>query len=113
MDAGGDGNNPAEESGLEESGVEESATPLGPEVWAMVLNVIKARTSKVEFDKWIAPLKFVAEVNGSVLILARTKFDLDRVDAEYRRDIMAAWKHIDAQDRTVKLQCWEAAPSDV
>lgn len=79
----------------------------------MVRGLIKARTSKAEFEKWIAPLRFVAEVDGSVLILARTKFDLDRVHSEYRRDILSAWKHIDSQGRSVKLQCWETAPNDV
>ena len=113
MDVEGDGKNHAGEAGFGGTGVVENSTSLGPEVWSMVLGVIRERTSKAEFDKWIAPLKFVAEVNGSVLILARTKFDLDRVDAEYRRDIMSVWKHIDAQDRSVKLQCWENAPSDV
>ena len=98
---------------MEESGIAEGSTPLGPEVWSMVRDVIKTRTSKAEFDKWIAPLRFVAEVDGSVLILARTKFDLDRVDSEYRRAITRVWGHIDAQGRTVKLQCWETAPKDV
>jgi chromosomal replication initiator protein len=98
---------------MEESGIMDNSTPLGPEVWSMVRRVIKARTNKAEFDKWIAPLRFVAEVDGSVLIVARTKFDLDRVDSEYRRDIMSAWKRIDALGRSVKLQCWETAPEDV
>ena len=98
---------------MEESGILENSTPLGPEVWSMVRNVIKARTNKAEYDKWIAPLRFVAEVDGRVLIVARTKFDLDRVDAEYRRTIMSTWKRIDAQGRSVKLQCWETAPEDV
>jgi len=98
---------------MEESGILENATPLGPEVWSRVCRVIKAGTSKAEYDKWIAPLRFVAEVDGKVLILARTKFDLDRVDSEYRRAIMSAWKRIDALDRSVKLQCWETASEDV
>lgn len=98
---------------MEKSGKMENSTPLGPEIWSMVRSLIKARTSKAEYDKWIAPLRFVAEVDGQVLIVARTKFDLDRVDSEYRRTITSAWKRIDAQRRSVKLQCWETAPEDV
>ena len=62
---------------MEKSGKMENSTPLGPEIWSMVRSLIKARTSKAEYDKWIAPLRFVAEVDGQVLIVARTKFDLN------------------------------------
>ena len=93
--------------------VVEGSKAHGPEIWAMVREVIKGRMSKTEFEKWIAPLKFVAEVDNCVLILARTKFDLDRVDAEYRRAITTVWKRIDAQERSVKLQCWETASRDI
>jgi len=98
---------------MAKSDIKANSTSLGPEVWARVRTAIEAKTSKVEFEKWIAPLRFVAEVDGSVLILARTKFDLDRVDTEYRREILSTWKHIDAQGRSVRLQCWETAPRDV
>lgn len=86
----------------------------GPEVWERVCARLKAEMNNTaEYEQWIDTLRFIAEVDGSVLIVARTQFAFDRVHSDYKRDIQRAWKALDPKARSVRLECWSTASSDI
>lgn len=78
----------------------------GPEIWKRVCAKLRGLLDVTEYDKWLATLRFLAEIDGSVLIVAKTKFACDRVNADYKRQIQRIWKDIDPKSRPVRLECW-------
>ena len=90
-----------------------SVPAQGPEVWAHVCHQLSVKMDAAEYQKWIAPLRFIAEVDGKALIAARTKFAFDRVHSEYKRRIETVWKSLDPKARGLRLECWPTAPADI
>lgn len=85
----------------------------GPEVWKRVCAQLSLLFDTDEYNKWIATLRFLADVDGTVLIVARTQFAFDRVHAQYKRLIQRAWQDTDPRGRPVRLECWSSLPSDL
>lgn len=85
----------------------------GPEIWKRVCARLSIELDTAEYDKWISSLRFISEVDGSMLIAAKTKFDFDRVNTQYKRDIQRTWHGLDPKERAVRLECWSAISSDV
>ncbi|MFN7163762.1 MAG: chromosomal replication initiator protein DnaA [Hyphomonas sp.] len=81
----------------------------GQRVWEDVLAVLESRLSREEFDRWIAELRLVAELDGEMLLAAKDPVGLDRVSAQYKREIERLWTGMDPQSRPIKLICWRTA----
>ena len=85
----------------------------GPEVWKRVCARLFVDLTQAEYDKWISSLRFISEVDGSVLIAARTKFAFDRVNTQYKRAIERAWTSLDPKRRSIRLECWTSTSGDI
>lgn len=85
----------------------------GQRIWEDVQAVLASRLPPEEFDRWIAELCLVAEVDGEFLLAARDPVALDRVNTRHKREIERLWAAMDPQGRTIKLICWRTAPAEL
>jgi chromosomal replication initiator protein len=85
----------------------------GQRVWEEVQSVLQTRLAPEDFDRWIAELRLVAEVENELLLAAKDRVALDRVETRFKREIERLWAGLDPQGRTIKLICWRNAPEDV
>ncbi|MEM7494227.1 MAG: DnaA/Hda family protein [Pseudomonadota bacterium] len=82
-------------------------------IWDQVTSDLRNTLNADDFTKWIAPLRFAAEIHGTMTIAARDRFTLDRVSVDYGRLIQKAWVVADPRKRRVKLELWHQLPADV
>lgn len=85
----------------------------GPAVWAIVKAQLKDQVSEDVYHKWLSDLRFVAEVDGAVLIAARKKYTFDRINQDHRQLIQKTWNRCDPQARIAKLACWDTASREL
>ncbi|MEM7661063.1 MAG: DnaA/Hda family protein [Pseudomonadota bacterium] len=87
----------------------------GRETWALVQKAVAKlmMDDRDEYDRWIAPLRFVVEHNGTALVAARTLFGLSRVTPDYERLIEGAWAKLDKRNRPVRIVCWGSLDRDI
>lgn len=85
----------------------------GQRIWEDVKAVLESRLPQEEFDRWIADLRLVAEVEGEILLAARDPVAMDRVSTRHLREIERLWAGMDPQGRVVKLICWRTASAEV
>jgi chromosomal replication initiator protein len=85
----------------------------GQRVWEDVQAVLASRMPPEEFDRWIAELRLVAEVDGEMLLAAKAPVDLDRANTRHKKEIERLWAGMDPQGRAIKLICWRTAPSEL
>ncbi|MEL7129024.1 MAG: DnaA/Hda family protein, partial [Pseudomonadota bacterium] len=83
------------------------------DVWARASAMLAKMLNKRDYDRWILPLRFLVEVNGTAVVCAQTKFDLDRVAAEFGLKIRRAWEAADPRKRPVRLECWDTLDTDI
>ncbi len=75
----------------------------GQRVWEDVQAVLGSRLPREEFDRWIAELRLVAELDGEMLLAAKDPVGLDRVSSQYKREIERLWTGMDPQGRISTL----------
>jgi chromosomal replication initiator protein len=92
---------------------QEGGEATGQRVWEDVQAVLASRLPPEEFDRWIADLCLVAEVDGEFLLAARDPVALDRVNTRHKREIERLWAGMDPQGRALKLICWRTAPAEL
>ncbi|MEQ8557594.1 MAG: DnaA/Hda family protein [Henriciella sp.] len=83
----------------------------GREIWNSVLNDTRVRIPAEDFDKWIADLRFVAEVDDEVLIAARDQLAFDRINSNHRPLLKRIWRKADPKGRALKISCWKDIPA--
>ncbi len=81
--------------------------------WQKTKQDLKKKVGNTEYTKWIDDLRFVADVDGVVMIAARDRLTHDRVQSEYRRDIDTFWRSRDDRQRPAKVICWVDATSEL
>lgn len=82
-------------------------------IWESVKAELQETLSIEEFSKWIAPLRFAAEIHGTMTIAAKDRFTLDRASSDYGRLIQKTWSGVDPRERRVKLELWSRLPADI
>ncbi|MEQ9505925.1 MAG: DnaA/Hda family protein [Hyphomonas sp.] len=92
---------------------EQGEDATGPQVWEDVQAVLASRMPPEEFDRWIAELRLVAEVDGEMLLAAKAPVDLDRANTRHKKEIERLWAGMDPQGRAIKLICWRTAPAEL
>ncbi|MEL8054913.1 MAG: DnaA/Hda family protein [Pseudomonadota bacterium] len=93
---------------------ERSLTDIGAgAIWGRVKSDLQTTLKTEDYAKWIAPLRFAAEIHGAMTIAAKDRFTLDRASTDYGRLIQKTWAAFDPRDRRVKLELWSRLPSDV
>lgn len=85
----------------------------GQRVWDDVLSSLAARLPQDEFERWIAELRLVADVDGEMLLAARDPLALDRVTSRHKREIERLWAGSDPLGRSVKLICWRTVSDEL
>lgn len=97
----------------EERNSTQQKTGKGKVTWQQTKEDLKKKIGNTDYSKWIKGLRFVAEVDGVVMIAAKDRYTHDRVQSEYRRDIETRWAARDDKKRPARIICWADASSDV
>lgn len=84
----------------------EQETAGAPEIWHKVARDLRRRVTTDDYNRYISDLRFVAEVEGEVVIATRTRYTFDRVGSEHTRLIQRIWRAHDAKQRRLRLACW-------
>lgn len=95
---------------------EQAGSSLGggaPKVWRDVCDRLRHIVGPEDYGKWIADLRFIAEVDGEVLIAARDGFATARIDQDFKSHIKRTWAAVDPKQRRVKIAVWKSLPADV
>ncbi|MBR9834223.1 MAG: ATP-binding protein [Alphaproteobacteria bacterium] len=82
-------------------------------LWEQALTTIKNDVSTENFANWLAPIRFVAEVDNAILIAARDQLTLDRITTEYAHLLQQAWRHTDPKARRLKFELWSRIRADI
>lgn len=97
----------------EANGKRTQQTPPAKQIWNEAKGRLRSILGGSDYIKWIANLRIIAEVNGDVMIAAKTKYDHDRVVADHQRTIQRAWTACDPKQRKIRLICWAFAENDL
>ena len=85
----------------------------GQRVWEDVQAVLESSVPPEEFERWIAELRLVAEVDGEMLLAASDPVALDRVNTRHKREIERLWAGMDPLGRKIKLICWRTVSAEL
>lgn len=85
----------------------------GQAIWQAAREHLKEVLTTADFDRWIADLKLIAEVDGKIVIAARDRLSYDRVSADHRHILQRLWKEHDDARRDIRLVCWKEAGADL
>lgn len=91
----------------------QSGEVTGLRVWEDVLTALESRLMPEEFERWVADLRLVADVDSEMLLAARDPVALDRVNTRHKREIERLWSAFDPQERKIKLICWRMIPEEM
>lgn len=80
--------------------------PGARELWTSVLDQVRADVTAEAYDKWLAAIRFVAEVDKDIVIAANDRLTFDRVTSEYLRALRIEWQAQDAKGRRLKFELW-------
>ena len=85
----------------------------GQAIWQAVREHLKEVLSTADYERWIADLKLIAEVDGKIVLAARDRLSFDRVSADHRHILLRIWKEHDDARRDIRLVCWKDAGADL
>ncbi len=85
----------------------------GRDIWAKACAALALDIPAEDHERWIAPLRFVIDNDGTALIGARTRFSHSRISKPHRELLKRAWLAADPQGRQAELACWETLPEDI
>lgn len=89
------------------------STLPGQAIWLAVREHLKEILSTADYERWIADLKLIAEVDRKIVIAARDRLSYDRVSADHRHSLQRIWKEHDDARRDIRLVCWKDAGADL
>ncbi len=75
----------------------------GPAIWNDVRAKLRDLYGSSTFNKWMASLVFVAEVEGVATLSAESKIDRERIERDYMRNIIGVWAALDPKARPLNL----------
>ena len=97
-----------------ESGSNKKISTLpGQAIWQAVREHLKEILSSADYERWIADLRLIAEVERKIVIAARDRLSYDRVFADHRHTLQRIWKEHDDARRDIRLVCWKEAGADL
>lgn len=82
-------------------------------LWSRSLQAVEADSKPDNSQQWLTAIRFVAEVNKSIVIAAPDQLTLDRVTIDFARPLQKAWLQRDKKQRRLKFELWERVPADV
>lgn len=87
--------------------------PGARELWTQTLEAARRNVSPDHFDKWLAPSRFVAEVNDAIVIAAQDQLTIDRITTEHARALQQYWLSFDPRGRRLKFELWSRIKSEI
>ncbi|NQY40031.1 MAG: AAA family ATPase [Henriciella sp.] len=82
-------------------------------IWSKSLDAVEADIKPGNAQQWLTAIRFVAEVNNSIVIAAPDQLTLDRVTTDFARPLQKAWLKLDPKNRRLKFELWGRVPEDV
>ena len=82
-------------------------------LWSRSLQAVESDSKPDNSQQWLTAIRFVAEVNKSIVIAAPDQLTLDRVTTDFARPLQKAWLQQDKKQRRLKFELWDRVPSDV
>lgn len=82
-------------------------------LWSKSLKSVEAEAKPDNSQQWLTAIRFVAEVNKSIVIAAPDQLTLDRVTIDFARPLQQAWLKLDKKQRRLKFERWDRVPEDV
>ena len=82
-------------------------------LWSQSLKTVESEAKPDNSQQWLTAIRFVAEVNKSIVIAAPDQLTLDRVTTDFARPLQQAWLKIDKKQRRLKFERWDRVPADV
>lgn len=107
--------NDIEPNAQAEAAASDAGTELrGFAIWDQVAETIKTRVSASDYERWLQDLRFVAEVEGKIVIATRERLDYDRIaNSAHMALIRRVWREHDPKKRSVRLVCWRTADAEL
>jgi len=82
-------------------------------LWAQSVGAVEAEAKPDNSQQWLTAIRFVAEINNSIVIAAPDQLTLDRVTTDFSRPLQQAWQKRDPKKRRLKFELWSHVPDDV
>jgi len=82
-------------------------------LWAQSVSAVEAEAKPDNSQQWLTAIRFVAEINNSIVIAAPDQLTLDRVTTDFSRPLQQAWQKLDPKKRRLKFELWNRVPNDV
>lgn len=82
-------------------------------LWSKSVNVVESASKPDNSQQWLTAIRFVAEVNKSIVVAAPDQLTLDRVTTDFARPLQKAWEKLDPKKRRLKFELWSRVPSDI
>jgi chromosomal replication initiator protein len=82
-------------------------------LWSKSLKAVEVESKPDNSQQWLTAIRFVAEVNKSIVIAAPDQLTLDRVTTDFARPLQRAWLKLDPKNRRLKFELWGRVPADV
>lgn len=95
------------------TGSDGTDTPGARDLWVKTLSAVRKQVTPDSYEKWLEPVRFVAEVHDAILISAKDQLTMDRVTAEFARPLQREWDLLDPRDRRLKFQLWNGVSKDI
>lgn len=82
-------------------------------LWSKSIRTVAAASKPDNSQQWLTAIRFVAEINKSIVIAAPDQLTLDRVTTDFARPLQQAWQKLDPKKRRLKFELWNRVPADV
>lgn len=84
-----------------------------PIIWQAVQERVLSAIGDEMYGKWVADLRFAAEVHDKAVIAVPDQVTLGRIKRDYERQIRDAWTAEDDKQRELRFVCWKRAPKSL
>jgi len=82
-------------------------------LWTQSIHSVESETKPDNSQQWLTAIRFVAEIDNSIVIAAPDQLTLDRVSTDFSRPLQQAWQKLDPKKRRLKFELWTRVPADV
>lgn len=82
-------------------------------LWSKSITVVEAESKPDNSQQWLTAMRFVAEINKSIVVAAPDQLTLDRVAADFARPLQKVWTKLDPKKRRLKFELWSRVPQDI
>lgn len=82
-------------------------TAGAPAIWKNAKQDLRQLVSADDYNRYISEVRCIAEVDGRIILAARSRYTFDRVGEEHKRLIQRVWKTHDPRARAIDFISWD------